>query len=92
MEEVKKLMENELGKILRVTVIKDRDELELTQSQFASALVMGLRGYQKIEGGENDCCALTTFLIIAHQKDRNAYIDSICEKLSRVYKNELVLR
>lgn len=90
-EELREQMENELGNLLRVVAIQDRNNMHLTQSQYAEALIMSLRSYQKIEGGENDCGALTAFLLIARHEKREAIFEEVCEKLLTIYEGATTL-
>lgn len=90
-EDIREQMKAELGKTLRVIAIQARENMNMTQSQFADALVMSLRSYQKIEGGKCDCGALTAFLLIAHQSNRQMIFEEVCEKLLTIYEGDMYL-
>ncbi len=88
-EELREQMEEELKKVLRTIALRDRNNLQLTQSQCAEALVMSLRSYQKIEEGSNGCSALTAFMLLAHHDQREAIVDELCHKLLTIYQGAL---
>ena len=88
-EKLREQMEQELEKALRNIAMRERYSLQLTQSQYADALVMSLRSYQKIEEGLNGCSALTAFMIIAHQEHRESIVNEVCQKLLTIYEGAM---
>ena len=69
---MKKLYLERIKKYCRETLLKTRDEMNITQEEMAHLLRMSTRAYVSLESGKS-CCSLCTLIIFL----KHCHIDSV---------------
>lgn len=71
----------ELRDCLSNCMLKTRNELNLSQMEFAEGLCMDRRSYVDLEHGKNLCCSMTLLLFLVYYcKDPMGLLDQ-CKKI-----------
>ena len=79
-----------LGDELRYLAIKTRENLGLTQRKMSEHLQMSESSYSDIETGKSRCSTVTAVLLLAMQKDPEAFLSSVEAKIDKVFRTEAV--
>ena len=85
---MRKLYVNILKKYFHANIIRSRNDLEYTQSQMASLLIMDERSYVDLDHGKTCCSALTLALFLIYCcNDPLAFLNGLREAFEKECEN-----
>lgn len=78
----------ELRECLSECMLKTRNELKLSQMEFAEKLHMDRRSYLDLEHGKNLCCSITLLVYLVYYCKDPLGLLKRCREIFEKYKHE----